>query len=104
MNSTRPSTGARLAGALVCDGATDDDLQLVTTAAATMNATAAFLTPRAKVIGAKVCTTEFHARGVNHPGASDVQGSSPAAEGLSATYSARSAMTGSTRVARRVGT
>jgi len=60
MNRTRPATGARVAGALVCDGAPGDDLQLGMAAAATMSTNTAFLTPHPGVIGAKVSTTKFH--------------------------------------------
>ena len=51
MNRTRPPAGSFLLDASVCDGTSDDELQLVTTAAATMTLITEFLTAGARVIG-----------------------------------------------------
>jgi hypothetical protein len=61
MNSTRPLADSPLRGVSPRDGATDDELQLVTTAAATMTLTTEFLTPSARVIG--YCAPCRHPRG-----------------------------------------
>src|SRR6187200_1368824 len=50
MNKTRPPARSFLRDASVCDGASDDELQLVTTAAATTTLTTEFRTPSARVI------------------------------------------------------
>src|SRR6185436_13055860 len=51
MNRTRPPAGSFLRDASGCEGTIDDELQLVTTAAATMTLITEFLTAGARVIG-----------------------------------------------------